>query len=828
MDQLVTRRLTLSLFLLVPLLWLFRRVLFLGEIFAFRDSSYYYFPFYQYVQKRWSGGVPLWNPLDGIGQPLLGDPTAAVFYPGKLIFLVPLPSAYGFAFYVVGHLLLAGFGAYLLARTLQASHHGATLAGVAYELSGHIVFQYCNPIYLVAAAWLPFGWLYFYRVVRHDEQRTWNVICLGMSLGLMILGGAAQMAMHCVLCAMVWCCLSVVDRASNWRLTWRDLPCRTCGHSFLLLGGACCIAVGLAAVQILPSKEWSARSERAVYEVPRSVLEVGQQYAATGSATLDGLWKRDVAQTSHDRKIYNFSVGPWRWNELFWPNISGRFGPVATRWIQGLPAEGRMWSASLYLGLLPVCLALVCSRLRRGSLSIRWLSWLVVLSMLAAVGEYGVGWLLDELRFQSNPDFQPSSVTRGFGGLYWFLTVSVPNYVEFRYPAKWWTVTSLGISLLAARGWPLLWSKSRRQTCMRLVVLSLAVLAATAIVRLLLVNEVPATAAFGPFDGQLSLWHLGWSVLHVGVVSSGLIWLATRPRCKATNIGLLAVCALELTIAQGWMIQTVANKTRPKPAGAETVWRKSGHDYPSEFRTVSSLRRFHEARDHDVRTLMPKYHLLTGQRQLNSISAMQCADYAAVWDSLADTSNRQMPAPELLNMFCVTPRKVNKAWLVSRWQKIPTTEQPLGALTRQVLLDDDGQIRDFREVAIVETDDAIPVPQEVTNQRLRCQVISERAERIEVGVTTDGPALLVMCDQFYPDWLASITTAGRPATAARVYRVNRVMRGVFVPGGDCRVVLRYLPRSFYIGAALSLTSWIVCLVLLAKRVPRIGREQSLV
>jgi hypothetical protein len=55
-----------------------------GEQFGYRDATHYYYPLYQKVQQEWSAGRwPLWEPEENGGMPLLGNPTAAVLYPGK-------------------------------------------------------------------------------------------------------------------------------------------------------------------------------------------------------------------------------------------------------------------------------------------------------------------------------------------------------------------------------------------------------------------------------------------------------------------------------------------------------------------------------------------------------------------------------------------------------------------------------------------------------------------------------------------------------------------------------------------------------------------------
>src|SRR5262249_36730318 len=94
----------------VPLLAVFSPVLFRDRQFAFQDAGHYYYPLLLRVQQEWAAGRwPLWAPEASAGTPLLGNPTAAVLYPGKLIFWL-LPYRWAVRAYTVGHVALA-FGA---------------------------------------------------------------------------------------------------------------------------------------------------------------------------------------------------------------------------------------------------------------------------------------------------------------------------------------------------------------------------------------------------------------------------------------------------------------------------------------------------------------------------------------------------------------------------------------------------------------------------------------------------------------------------------------------------------------------------------------------
>ena len=73
-------------------------VFFADRQFGYRDAGHFYYPLHLRVQHEWDQRRwPLWEPEENSGMPLLGNPTAAVFYPGKVVFAL-LPYAWGSAF----------------------------------------------------------------------------------------------------------------------------------------------------------------------------------------------------------------------------------------------------------------------------------------------------------------------------------------------------------------------------------------------------------------------------------------------------------------------------------------------------------------------------------------------------------------------------------------------------------------------------------------------------------------------------------------------------------------------------------------------------------
>ncbi|MGH8631431.1 MAG: hypothetical protein ACREU7_11805, partial [Burkholderiales bacterium] len=286
---------------------------------AMRDAGHFYHPLLKWTSEQWlRGSPPLWNPYENAGMPLLADGSSALFYPGRLVLLLPLDFAWRFNLYVVGHVVLAAVGAYLLARHFQASVLAAGVAAMSYACGGSVVFQHSNIAFLISAAWLPFAaWAIDAMLV----SRSWRTaVALGVVLALMILGGDPQMAYHVLLMAALYALLLLRHKPeaqarekSNTRMEANpSLALRAC-HSIALIGLAAICGFALAAVQILPLAEAARTSDRAYYKHPRSIYEAAA-YVARGegddhrwAGVARGLFGQPEPTTHHDR-LYDFSI----------------------------------------------------------------------------------------------------------------------------------------------------------------------------------------------------------------------------------------------------------------------------------------------------------------------------------------------------------------------------------------------------------------------------------------------------------------------------------------------------------------------------------------
>jgi hypothetical protein len=84
------------------------------------------------------------------------------------------------------------------------------------------------------------------------------------------------------------------------------------------------------------------------------------------------------------------------------------------------------------------------------------------------------------------------------------------------------------------------------------------------------------------------------------------------------------------------------------------------------------------------------------------------------------------------------------------------------------------------------------------------KIDSYRTNSIRLSVQADTPGLLVLSEENFPGWQATVNGIPTP-----IHKVDGLLRGVIVPAGLSKVAFQYAPRSVMVGAALS------CLALLA-------------
>jgi hypothetical protein len=81
------------------------------------------------------------------------------------------------------------------------------------------------------------------------------------------------------------------------------------------------------------------------------------------------------------------------------------------------------------------------------------------------------------------------------------------------------------------------------------------------------------------------------------------------------------------------------------------------------------------------------------------------------------------------------------------------------------------------------------------------ELIKYDPDRIDVLVSTESTALLILSENHYPGWRAYVDGA-----SVEVARVDYALRGIVVPPGKHNVSFRYRPKSVLIGFLISLAT----------------------
>ncbi|MBE9566174.1 MAG: YfhO family protein [Proteobacteria bacterium] len=340
-----------------------------------------------------AGRLPLWSPYVLCGYPFAAEGQIQAFYPVSLLISWLLPAPAAINWFVISHLLLAAISMYLLARQMGMSRFSAWLAALTFSFSGFIFARIQHLSILGVYAWLP--------LVIFFVERAWrsalvpNAALAAAAWAASALCGHPQGLFFTSLITVFW-------------VVWRWVGGERTGRSYQFWGGVRLLAIvfglgaGLAAVQLL--------------------------------LTLD------LARAGPPGK-----AGDLAWIAMYPLLVKHLVGLVAPNW-QGSIAfdtytgEDYYWGYVLYIGLIPLALALIGSGRRT--------NW--------AIAGLAIGGLVLAL----GPHNPVHHVIR-------FL----PGFAHFRAPCRYLFIFTFGAALLVGCGWHVIAGRPWLARGRRLVVL---------------------------------------------------------------------------------------------------------------------------------------------------------------------------------------------------------------------------------------------------------------------------------------------------------------------------------------------------------------------
>jgi hypothetical protein len=297
---------------------LFGPMLVKGEVMYWGTPLLQFTPWHSFALAALSDGhLPLWNPLLGMGAPLLANYQSAVLYPPNWLLAIA-GVGWGQGLLAALHIGWSALGMLLLARRLKLGDQAAIVAALAFSLSGYAIARVGFFSINAAMAWLPWEIWAAEAIVERAANLGLvsgvpQVVILAVILAMQWLAGHAQTSWYSLLLLVVWVAVRGWERGK--------LP--ALGRAGALLGAAGLLAAALSAAQLGPTLEYLMQSQR--------------------GGRLDEV----LALT--------YSFWPWRALGLLAPNL---FGNPASGSYWGY---GNYWEDAVYIGVLPLVMALAAA-----------------------------------------------------------------------------------------------------------------------------------------------------------------------------------------------------------------------------------------------------------------------------------------------------------------------------------------------------------------------------------------------------------------------------------------------------------------------------------
>jgi hypothetical protein len=721
---------------------LFAPALLGGGQFLYRDAGRMHHPVKRWIAEELRRGhLPEWNPYAGMGVPVVATAVDAPLHPLNLL-LVALPFETAFKAWVLLSVLGAGLGAAAWARRLGRSPVGAAAAGLAFMLSGFVVSSTDNLTYLTTLAAAP--WLLAAAHLAVTKGGPAPLLAVTAASFLTAAGGDP----------MGWA-IAVALAAAQPLLLEGPLGSRPA----LRAGAVAAVSVLGAAPVILPVLAWLPQSSR-----------------AAGLASVDYL---------------RWNLHPLRLLELAVPHLlrsptTGTLYASVFHAYAGNEYTPIPWVISIYAGAAAVALAAFGAVRDRGA---RRLALLAILFAWMALGPYaGFGWLVRH----------------------------VPLLSSFRFWEKLVAWVTLLLAAAAGAGVDRLLETPREGRRLALAAgCAGAVLAAC---------WAAAAAAPGALARRVQLGEAadlaqalvanvrdgtGTAAVSLALLAAVALLLARGSLARLAPAALLSVLALDLCAVnvRAYVLSRPAILSEPSPVADRlradpglprviTPFRITPERWPELPQVEAGWRWLartagaacnvaQRVGNLDVYTGMYPARLLRFRERTDSTTVAAPAALfgfgTVVVPGSADLAAKARPSgrgeatladPELPAFLVRQPARprVGLAGTLEAADASRALEfalSPGAAATR---------------ASVVEG----PVPPGYRPPAGEARLVVDEGERLVVAARADGPALLVVNDEWADGWTARVDGRAEPILA-----VNYLARGVWLPAGDHTVELRY-------------------------------------
>ncbi|MEO0019527.1 MAG: YfhO family protein [candidate division WOR-3 bacterium] len=731
----------------------------------------------EYIRSHFN--IAFWQPQILSGQPTVAAFFGDLFYPTILLRLIlPVHTVWAWTFFL--HTFLAGLGAYLFLKELKLQTVAAFLAGVAYMFSGSLLtLAYAgHDGRLIGSALMPLAIFFLTRGINR-RQFFWFLLT-GLVIALQLLSGHIQKVYYTGLILVAWfifCLIRTVRQEKKPNLA----PKLICYFALGMFFAGC-----LAAIQYLPvyaNLPYSARG-----------AERGYEYATS--------WSMPVAEVF----------------DLLTPKFSGG--------LENYWSKNPFKLHSEYLGILPLLFAVVAIIRSWKKPNVKFFLFAFVVTLLMAWG--------------GNTPF------------YRLPYHLLPGIKMFRGPGMIFFLAGFSISVLAGFGVNHLLTEERKGKGHRFLLYAGGVL--LIVLLFFLAARDAAANIFSP-GPRLNQFQANYPALTGGLlfalflwaIGTGLVFLFNRNRiAKPVFAG---ICAVIMTIDIGislrlWDNQRGYIRSIPHPKeyfSPDEVVRFLKQD--SSFYRVLPL---HYDRSDEGELWLHNIYSVAGQIP-NPLQSYQ--DFIGAGKSVMFQANNLLNPnfmnllnikyiitynlPEDVSMFDPQSQQVisqlKSYFSQPQFERVftggrYTIFENKDLLPRAFITPDYQVVKDKDEVIsllmqkefdpgktalVYEAPGYKPVVDSNPSPATQCTILYYDANRIRVKANVSTPGILVLSENFHPDW--QVTVDGKPAKLLQAFHT---LRAVALEPGEHTVEFAYRSRSYQIGLFLSLLATLILLVFL--------------
>jgi hypothetical protein len=705
--------------------------------------------------------VPLWDPYILSGRSFLGDPQSAVFSP----FSVPayvLPFWRSLAVIAALKLFIAAFGAFLLGRAFGMRLAGALLAGLVFGFSLWSVTWVAWPH---GGVWALLPWLCLLSELCLRRPGPLPASGLAAVVGLTILCGHPASSYQVLAVVVVfWLARTLLSARLRERI----------GPRLLVYGAALAVGVALAAVVLLPFLELLSHSSDATARAETSdLLDQPSRY-------LLGLFLHDY--WGHSATSLQFGTGLEE--RAYYVGVLPLL--LAAVALVARPGRGRIAVAAvgaLALGVstgLPPLHAIVVALPGFGATNNGRFAVVTILCLAVLAG-----WGLDELTRPDGAARRPAVLIGLAAGLVALPIVIALADHEFGFGA-------LGDAVRVAWGFEHA-EKGAVAVIKLAAVLDWLLFGAAALV--LLALRLRGTLRVNAFVA------LALALVALDLFKAGMGYNPAIPESHAAPPATPAIRYLQSQGPERFGVLDVkapislAYPLTPNTAMEYHLYDVRGYVIPTEKRYFEIWRR----------GVHPDcYYLFCTQTAPAEPRALRVLGLLGVTDLFQNRGDPPLSRLELAYTgpdarIYRNPSALPRAFLVDRQQVVDGGDAALDRVVSPGFRP--------RSVAVTESRiDGLSERAAGSGTPGDARIANYEAEHVAVDTAATRRALLVLTDNWFPGWKATVDGKDAP-----VERVDYLLRGVRVPAGSHRVEFRYEPASWRAGWIVSLLALVAIL-----------------